>query len=69
MSYGAGCRFGSDPLLLWPWGRPAAVAPIRPLAWEIPHVMGVALKRQKEANTKEYTLYDSVYMKLENTNL
>ena len=26
-------------------GRPAAVAPIGPLAWEPPHVTGVALKR------------------------
>ena len=26
---------------------PAATAPIRPLAWEPPYVVGVALKRQK----------------------
>ena len=25
-----------DPVLLWLWGRPAAVAPNRPLAWEHP---------------------------------
>ena len=35
-----------DPVLLWLWCRPAAVAPIRPLAWEPPHAAGVALKRQ-----------------------
>ena len=29
-------------------GRPAAIAPILPLAWESPHVVGVALKRQKK---------------------
>ena len=27
--------------------RPAATAPIRPLAWEPPYAAGVALKRQK----------------------
>ena len=33
----------------WPelWGRPAAVAPIQPLAWELPYTVGVALKEQK----------------------
>ena len=30
------------------WCRPAAVAPIRPLAWELPYAMGAALKRQKK---------------------
>ena len=25
-----------DPVLLWLWCRPAAIAPIRPLAWELP---------------------------------
>ena len=33
---------------LWLWHRPAAVAPIQPLAWELPYVMGAALKRQKK---------------------
>ena len=28
--------------------RPAAVAPIRPLAWEPPYAAGAALKRQKK---------------------
>ena len=27
----------------WLW--PAAVVPIRPLAWELPHALGVALKK------------------------
>ena len=31
---GVGCRHGLDPELLWLWCRPAAIAPIRPLAWE-----------------------------------
>ena len=36
-----------DPALLWLWCRPAAVAPIGPLAWEPPYAMGEALKRKK----------------------
>ena len=37
-----------DPVLLWLWCRPAATVLIRPLTWEPPYAMGVALKRQKE---------------------
>ena len=37
-----------DPALLWLWCRPAATAPIWPLAWEPPYGAGAALKRQKE---------------------
>ena len=39
-----------DPALLWLWCRLAAVAPIRPLAWEPPYAVGAAqemAKRQK----------------------
>ena len=36
-----------DPALLWLRCRPAAVAPIRPLAWELPYGVGTALKGQK----------------------
>ena len=39
-----------DPALLWLWRRPAAVAPIRLLAWEPPYAVGAALKRQKTIN-------------------
>ena len=35
-------------LWLWLWCRPAAAAPIRPLAWERPHAAGAALKRKKK---------------------
>ena len=42
MSYGVGHRCGLDPALLW--CRPAAVASIQPLAWELSYAMGVALK-------------------------
>ena len=37
-----------DLALLWLWCRPAATAPIRPLSWEPPYDLGVALKRQKK---------------------
>ena len=50
MSCGVDCRHSSDLALLWLWCRPAATAPIRPLAWEPPYAAGVALKDQK---TKE----------------
>ena len=33
--------------MLWLWCRPAAVAPIQFLAWELPYVTGVALKKAK----------------------
>ena len=46
-----------DPMLLWLWRRPAAVAPIGPLAWEPPYAVGVALKRQ---NTKKKKKKDSM---------
>ena len=48
MSCGVGRRRSSDPMLLWLWCRLAAIALIQPLAWELPHVEGVALKRQKK---------------------
>ena len=38
-----GRRQGSDLALLW--RRPANVAPIRPLAWELPYAVDVALKK------------------------
>ena len=38
-----------DPALLWLWyDREAAAAPIRPLAWELPHAAGAALKSQEK---------------------
>ena len=45
MSCGVGRRPRSDPTLLWLWCRPAATAPIRPLAWEPPYATGTALNR------------------------
>ena len=57
MSRGVGRRRGSDPALLWLWGRPVATAPIGPLPWEPPYASGVAqeiAKRQKKK--KNYLL-------------
>ena len=52
MSCGVGRRRGSDPVLLWLWCRPAAIALIRPLTWEPQYATGAALKRQKDKNKK-----------------
>ena len=42
-----------DLVLLWLWHRPAATAPIRPLAWELPYAEGVAIKKKKEKRKKD----------------
>ena len=43
-----GCRRGgSDPALRWLWSRPVAIAPIRPLAWELPCAAGAAREKAK----------------------
>ena len=47
MTCGVGHRHGSDPVLLWLLCRPEAAALIRPLAWEPPSAMSVALKSKK----------------------
>ena len=56
-SWGVGRRRGSDPAWLWPWCRPAAAAPFRPLAWKPPYAAGVALemakRKKKERNRRE----------------
>ena len=56
MSYGVGCRCGPDPMSLWLWCKPAAIAPIRPLAWEPPYAMGVALEKEKKEKKKKLSL-------------
>ena len=53
MSCGVGHRGGSDLAWLWLWCRLATTAPIRPLAWELPYAVGLALKRQKRKKTKK----------------
>ena len=46
MSCGVGRRHSSDLMLLW--HRLATIAPIRPLAWEPPYAVGVALAKKKK---------------------
>ena len=56
VSCGVGLRRGSDPALLWLWCKPAATAPIGPLAWEPPYAAGAAqemAKRQKQTNKQK----------------
>ena len=49
-----GHRFGSDPVLLWLWHRPAATtALIRPLVWEPLYALVTALKRPKKKKKKK----------------
>jgi len=52
-----------DLVLLWLWCRPAAAALIGPLAWELPHAAGVALKgkkKEKGKKRKENTQFSSL---------
>ena len=53
MSCAVGHRCSSDPSLLCLWRRPAATAPIRPLAWEPPNTAGAALEKAKRQNKKK----------------
>ena len=46
-SCSVGQRCGSDLALLWLWYSPAAVAPIQPLAWELPCAASAAQKEKK----------------------
>ena len=53
MSCGVVRRCRSDLALLWLWCRPAATAPMRPLAWEPPYAMGAALEKAKRQKKKK----------------
>ena len=53
MSCGVSCERGSDLALLWLRRSLAAIAPIQPLAWEFPYMVGAALKRKKQKPTKK----------------
>ena len=60
MSCGIGRRRGSDLVLLWLWHRPAATAPVQPLAWEPPYAVGMALENTKnkiKVRTSELPLW------------
>ena len=53
MNCGVGHRPGSDPVLLWLWHRVATVAPVGPLAWELPYAEGIALKNRNKQTKKK----------------
>ena len=53
MSCGVGRRHSLALALLWLWRRPAATAPIGPLAWEPPYAMGAALEKDKRQKTNK----------------
>ena len=59
LSCGVGHRCGSNPALLWQWCRPMAMAPIRPLAWELPYATGAALKMQGKKKKVPSFFFDS----------
>ena len=63
MSCGAHQRRGSDLALLRLWQRLAAVAPIRPLAWEPLYVTGSAKKGIKGARDSEILVKVTVSLK------
>ena len=53
VSCGVGRRHGSDPMLLWLWCRPAAIALIRPLAWEPPYALEETKKQKNKTKQKK----------------
>ena len=55
MNCAVGHRCGSHPALLSLWCRLAAAAPIRPLAWEIPHAAGAPPTKKKKKEEDEKT--------------
>ena len=42
-----------DPVLLWLWCRPAAVALIPALAWELPYTTNCGPKKKKKKKKKQ----------------
>ena len=52
MSCRVGHRHSLDATLMWLWCRRAAAAWIGHIAWELPYVMGVALKKKKKGITR-----------------
>ena len=53
MSCGVDHRCSSDPMLLWLWHSPAAIALIQPLAWEPPYAAGLAQRNSKKTKKKK----------------
>ena len=53
MSCGVDHRRSLDLALLWLWCRSVALALIRPLAWEPPYAVGVAVEKTKKKINKK----------------
>ena len=53
MGCGVSRSCASDLALLCLWRKPAATAPIQPLAWELPYAGGAALKSKKQTNKQK----------------
>ena len=51
-------------MLLWPWCRPAAEAPIQPLFWELPYATGAAIKTKQKQKNKETATFSMFIMTL-----
>ena len=62
MSCGVGLRRGLDLALLWLWCRLAAIAPIRPLTWELPYAAHAALKTKQTNKQKTKDLKELLFM-------
>ena len=54
-------RCGSDLVWLWLGHRPAAAAPIQPLAWELPYATGAPIKKKKKFHIKVKDISDILY--------
>ena len=65
MGCGVGRRCGLDPMLLWLWCRPVAMALIGPSAWEPPYAEGAAQEKGKKTKKKKrvtiFFLYSSIF--------
>ena len=60
MSCGVGGRHGLDPALLWLWCWLVATAWIIPLAWEPPHAVLAALRKDKRKRKEPFHTEPSV---------
>ena len=67
-SFSVGHRCSSHLALLWLWYRPAAAAPIPPLAREPPYATGVALKRKEKKKKLESAKRRRNYVTVELSN-
>ena len=46
-----------EPAMIWMWCRPAATAPIQPLAWKLMYAKSEALQSKKKKKKKVKSIY------------